>query len=208
MAEANYSSLYSGAEIDAGIEGGRKAVRYDGVQILTETQKKQVKENLGIEDPESQVFVATYGVTKSAEIEAAFQANMVVLCIQGVILAYLTTRGSAVSHTFTTHPTYHGVTKMLQIREFKCVSNAWSLEAYSGEIGKNKVQTLNENSTDVQYPSAKAVYDYVNEHGGGSAEFTDEAAIEAMIETDMLPTITDASGAILTDINETVILRY
>lgn len=207
MAEANYSSPYSGAEIDAGIEGGRKAVRYDGVQILTETQKKQVKENLGIEDPESQVFVATYGVTKSAEIEAAFQANKAVIAVQGVLLAYLNSRESATRHIFSSPALFMGSLGMLT-RVFVCSSNSWSSDAYYAESRKNKVQTLNENSTDVQYPSAKAVYDYVNEHGGGSAEFTDEAAIEAMIETDMLPTITDASGAILTDINETVILRY
>lgn len=43
---------------------------------------------------------------------------------------------------------------------------------------------------------------------GSGADFSDEAAVEALIEVDMLPTITTASGAILTDINETVILRY
>lgn len=43
---------------------------------------------------------------------------------------------------------------------------------------------------------------------GSGADFSDEAAVDALIEVDMLPTITTASGAILTDINGTVILRY
>jgi hypothetical protein len=39
--------------------------------------------------------------------------------------------------------------------------NNWYQNAYQNELSANKVTTLSESSTDTQYPSAKAVYDFV-----------------------------------------------
>ena len=41
--------------------------------------------------------------------------------------------------------------------------------------------------------------------GGG---VDDESALSALVELDMLPTVTDNTGAILTDVNNTIILKY
>lgn len=54
-----------------------------------------------------------------------------------------------------------------------------------------------------------ATVEYVDSHaGGGGGEVSDEAALAALVETDMLPAVTDSAGAVLTDASGIVPLRY
>lgn len=65
-----------------------------------------------------------------------------------------------------------------------------------------------------EYKQRYATEDYVNEEVGKLNEAiaglpkSDDEEIEMLIAADLLPATTDASGAILTDENGNVILRY
>lgn len=50
--------------------------------------------------------------------------------------------------------------------------------------------------------------EYIWEAVGGGGSVTEDEQIEMLIKTDLLPAVTTASGAILTDNNGNVILRY
>ena len=56
------------------VTGGtsKGAVRYDKQQDLTDEQKQQAKNNIGVED---EIFVAEYGVTTFAEVKEAYEAG-------------------------------------------------------------------------------------------------------------------------------------
>lgn len=51
-------------------------------------------------------------------------------------------------------------------------SNNWYQNTVQNEQSTNKVTTLSESSTDTQYPSAKAVYDAIQQSGGGGGMST------------------------------------
>lgn len=72
---------------------------------------------------ESDVFIATYGKTTSAEIEEAYQAGKAVYVKVGFTLGELKTRNSATSHFFhiLSNNTYQGI---------NCISDEWSSDSY------------------------------------------------------------------------------
>lgn len=67
------------------------------------------------------------------------------------------------------------------------------------EKRENKVTEINKSSTDEQYPSAAAVYEFLEAAAGGDI-------LQTLIDTDMLCAVTDGDGAILTDENGNILL--
>lgn len=113
------------------------------------------------------VIYAIYGETTYAEVKAAADEGKVVLCLHGGRIYELATFYSV---------TYEGVTKYyaqfwaipdsgqaryLAVEELDGESTWGHSGTYRGEGMHNKVKEITEESTDIQYPSAKAVYDLV-----------------------------------------------
>lgn len=101
------------------------------------------------------VYVAEYGVTTREQIKAAWEANKHIVCVYGNKLYNLANYGDVYDIYFAC--VYYSV-ELLMLS----VAGNWSRKTLDFEGQSNKVKTINEASTDTQYPSAKAVYDFVN----------------------------------------------
>jgi hypothetical protein len=108
-----------------------------------------------VEELADNSFYARYGVTTSAEIEAAHTAGKKLYCLKGDAICPLYERYDSNTHCF-----YRGGFYIY------CIKNAWS-ESCPYDVSTNKVTEITEKSTDEQYPSAKAVYDILNEQKSG-----------------------------------------
>ena len=74
--------------------------------------------------PTGGVFIATYGTTTNAEIEAAYQAGKLIVCLQGDIeRGYLINRTSASYHLFSNGKDY-----------FSCFNDSWNRKAIIGDV--------------------------------------------------------------------------
>lgn len=125
------------------------------------------------------VFVAVYGQSSSAEIEAAYQAGKEVILKHGYMVARLRQRLSTTSHIFATTVILNQ--SALMTYQFFCSSDQWSSSTLSGELSANKVTSIGESSTDTQYPSAKAVFEYVKNSNKG-VDFTTDATLSLSSE--------------------------
>lgn len=119
-------------------------------------------EDLARKVEEIEPFVAEYGVTTYAEVKEAYDNKRPVVVyrdnnkmeLQGLFGNdfCFSTCHSANTYQATLKPT-----------------NAWSYAIYYYERTNNRTQSITSASTSTQYPSAKAVYDYVESKGGGSS---------------------------------------
>ena len=75
------------------------------------------------------VFVATYDSTTSAQIEAAYSANKLVICKYNSRVFILTYRGSTTSHYFTNLYDSSSTNNTLSGYYIKCSSNTWSVNS-------------------------------------------------------------------------------
>ena len=100
------------------------------------------------------IFVAVYGQTTNAEIMEAYEAGNILFARQGNALFPCNAALLASSARF-------GGTVSGSLVQIYCQDNVWSRET----IGRT--QTISSESTHEQYPTAKAVYDYVSEYAGG-----------------------------------------
>lgn len=104
---------------------------------------------------ESSVFEAVYGETTYDEVVEAKNAGKFVICIKDRLTYHL----SYVSEDLAYFTTIRGnVSYATYINK---ATNKWTDALYSLEQLSNKVTSLSSASTDTQYPSAKAVYDFV-----------------------------------------------
>lgn len=126
-------------------------------QTLSEQQKAQARANIGA-NTGGGVFVATYGTTTSAEIEAAYQAGKDILVEYNGNVGRLTLRSSATAHIFSSPG--KNSQNQIQTITFVCNNNNWTTNTYGAEKASFKVTSIDASSTDLQYPSAKAVYDF------------------------------------------------
>lgn len=134
-------------------------------QTLTEEQKSVARRNIGVSEaieeaiaeipaPESSVFEAIYGETTFEEIVEAYNAKKHVLCIWNDRVYNL----SAVTSTLLNF----SCTKDSVIYIASCKNdNVWGNLQYNVEHVRNKATTISASSTEAQYPSAKAVYDFM-----------------------------------------------
>ena len=101
------------------------------------------------------VYVAEYGVTTREQIKAAWEANKHIVCVYGNKLYNLTNYGDVYDIYFAC--VYYSV-ELLMLS----VNGVWGRKTIAYEDASHKVTSLSSASTDTQYPSAKAVYDFVN----------------------------------------------
>lgn len=73
---------------------------------------------------DSDVFIATYGTTTSAEIEAAYQAGKAVLCKYSTVIFGNLFRASSFNHSF------FGFVKGGKAAILACANDAWSIKDY------------------------------------------------------------------------------
>ena len=172
QALALYNSEHSGAQIDDGVTGGLGAVRYDVAQVLAEAQKEQARKNIGIDELPSAPtepaisgqFVAIFNVTTSEEIEAAYQAGQTIAILYDNKMGYLIKRSSATDHTFAVVAPYDSDIGGIPINILSCYDNRWGRNVLEAENTANKINTITATSDGTQYPSARAVIDYVDNH--------------------------------------------
>ena len=110
---------------------------------------------------ESSVFEAVYGVTTHAEVLSAFKEGKHCLCVHNDLIYNL------VRVTETDNLLFACVNQVYAYTLTLTMGNAWFPTLYTIEKESNKVKTISESSTDTQYPSAKAVYDALQNVGGG-----------------------------------------
>lgn len=125
------------------------------------------------------IFVAVYGESSSAEIEAAYQAGKEILLRQASFVARLFSRASPTSHSFAT--TAFASANVIRTYIYQCNSDKWSYSQLGAEQAAYKVTSIGESSTDIQYPSAKAVYEYVKNSNTG-VDFTTDATLSLSSE--------------------------
>lgn len=177
--------------------------------------------NIALAD--SDVFIATYGVTSYSDILAAYNANKFIVvarvlngstdycltCYTGSAFYFRTFSNSTAtnygcyvdsssnwsvnSYTYatTSSPTFIGTpkaptatsgTNTTQIATTAFVQTAIS----SKESTSNKVTTLSASSTDTQYPSAKAVYDSLQDIDGATVNVETPEEVTNPLNTDQL----------------------
>ena len=112
---------------------------------------------------EQEVFKAEYGKTTIEEITEAYNAGKILLCDYNGYCYTLAKFNNGTAFFAATAANYN----------FRIVCNSKSTwgapEIFTLEITSNKTQVINESSTTNQYPSAKAVYDAIQQSGGGGA---------------------------------------
>lgn len=122
-------------------------------QALSEEEKAQARTNIGATAPE--VFLAVYGTTPYADIVAAYNAGKLVLCFDSSC-AYRLESVSGAQVFFSAR------TGQLSFNQIVVTSGeVWSVSWRNVETSSSRVTSLSASSTDNQYPSAKAVYDFV-----------------------------------------------
>ena len=144
-------------EFEERIEG---YATHDRVQKLSENVTELSSEVSGLSDKVDElgepIFKAIYGETTYEEIKAAYDSGKVVHCDYNSYCFVLSrlTEGSA----------FFGAMNAPNAYRFTCSSSSFwgTLSTYQLEEKANKTTTISESSTDTQYPSAKAVYDFVN----------------------------------------------
>lgn len=108
-----------------------------------------------LEEQVPSVFEAVYGVTTYDEIVAAVKAQKHVICFKNDRVYNLNNFGEGRDLNFSCAGDV--------IHLIKCTTqNKWSSNTLYYELSTYKVTSLSDKSTDTQYPSAKAVYDFVN----------------------------------------------
>lgn len=69
----------------------------------------------------------------------------------------------------------------------------------NAEVVTNKITTISADSDDEHYPTAKAVYNFVD-------VATDDELIDMLVETDAIIAVSDSDGALLADENGNILL--
>jgi len=158
---SDYTALSNKPQINSTTLSGNKSSSDLGLQdaLVSGTNIKTINSTsiLGSGDivtPDS-TFIATYGTTTCAELEAAYQANKHIFAINTTtgFMAPLNYRGS--SSAF-----YFGGLYSNSATEFVCLNDTWSSYSISLEEQSNKVTSISSSATNIQYPSALAVKNY------------------------------------------------
>lgn len=119
-----------------------------------------------LEETSKDVFEAVFGTTTHAELVAAVKAQKHVICFYNGRVYNLINFQEDMDIYFSCASS--------SIRTLLCTvaSSQWRESKYEYESPSNKVKTISEASTDTQYPSAKAVYEAIQQSGGGGGMTT------------------------------------
>lgn len=113
---------------------------------------------------DSSVFEAIYGETTYEEIIEAYNAGKYIVCLYEELAYHLSSLKNNAAW-------FGAIDGDFSFRTWCDKSNVWRKVQYNLELSSNKTRTISETSTDTQYPSAKAVYEALQNVGGGSDVF-------------------------------------
>ena len=143
---------------------------------------------------ESDVFKAVYGTTTIEEITEAYNQGKVIHCDHNSNCFILSKFSSGVAFFSALNANYSA-------RLYVRTNSSWSFDEFPLEEAKNKVKTINESSTDTQYPSAKAVYDAIEGVKEKDYELLLDVTMEEDVDTfsviDRVPNILDYKDYII-----------
>ena len=103
----------------------------------------------------SSVFEAVFGKTTYEEIVAAANEKKHIICFHKNRVYNLCNYQQGMDLLFTC------AAAAIYLVTLKVSNNSWVESQYDYEIAINKVTTINADSSNLKYPSAKAVYDFV-----------------------------------------------
>jgi len=138
------------AAIDSGISAGLIPSGTTSTNKLTNASDVAAAIAAGAE-----VFTAIYGSTTYADIMAAHNAGKIVIGKSGStngLICYIDNTSTLKAIYFSSQTDYFYMWKVNENNEWSSITREW-------ENVSRKVATLSAGSTDVQYPSAKCVYD-------------------------------------------------
>lgn len=112
------------------------------------------------------LFIAVYNETSLEEIQEAFSKKMTCVCLYvgNYYLLSEKTNNKAIFRGFNGDKEYYQLTR---------TTKQWLASSSQYESTMNKTQSISENSTSTQYPSAKAVYEALQNVGGGEGSYDD-----------------------------------
>ena len=117
-------------------------------QILKKTET-------GTEWADASVFIATYGTTTSAEIEAAYQAMKTVVCVYNGSVYYLNRRMSEKRHIFSTiFPMNISTSMSSYLGKIACISDVWESSGNLGFKPENHASTHASGGSDPITPAS------------------------------------------------------
>ena len=134
--------------------------------VVYDTEVATLREYVGsMIDSNSDVFIATYGTTTSAEIEAAYQAGKTVVCVYNGSIYYLSRRMSETRHIFSTiFPMSISASMSSYLRKIACISDVWESSGNLGFKPENHSSTHASGGSDPITPAdiGAATMDEVN----------------------------------------------
>ena len=134
--------------------------------VVHDTEVATLREYVGsMIDSNSDVFIATYGTTTSAEIEAAYQAGKTVVCVYNGSVYYLSRRMSETRHIFSTiFPMSISASVSSYLRKIACISDVWESSGNLGFKPENHSSTHASGGSDPITPAdiGAATMDEVN----------------------------------------------
>ena len=161
IATINGKSLVNGGNIViTGGEGGG----YDDTEIRAELDELSAEVSglsERVDELEQPIFEAKYGETTYDEIVAAKNEGKWVILIKDRLTYHLSYVAESLAYFATIN---NNNSYSIYINK---ATNGWVEGVKTLEETKNKTTTISESSTDTQYPSAKAVYDALQNVGGG-----------------------------------------
>ena len=102
----------------------------------------------------SDIFKAEYGVTTYEEVNEAYNQGKIIHCDYN--------GNCYVLSSFTGGQAWFVAIVTTTINMLFLGANGWNRATYYAQTTGDRVTTIDSSSTDKKYPSAKAVYDFVN----------------------------------------------
>ena len=115
--------------------------------------------------PRPEIFLATYGTTTAAEIEAAIQANKLPICFYNSRIYVYSTKALG-SQTYNNLIFVAPVNNRIYQIAVRSDNNVWSATLYDLQNTDNKTADIPTNRTSTtKYPNTKGVFDLVGKWG-------------------------------------------
>lgn len=138
---------------------------WENVDRIDEEISNLSKEIENLPSGDSSVFEAIYNTTTYDEIVEAYLANKHCVCRYGNMFLSLV----ELNYQGRDKASFSALVGDSQFVVYCYANNTWGSSFYKVEKVSNKVTSISQLSTDMQYPSAKAVYDALQQSGGGAS---------------------------------------
>ena len=142
-------------------------------QSLSDAEKLQARTNIGATAPE--VFIAIYGTTTVAEIDAAYAANKEIILFRTsggntLIYHYVGRIYGSSSYDFLTFVSHYN--DLIYYVRLKSDAGTWDAAAWQMQTVANRKSSWSATPSDTNYPSEKLVYDSIYIKGKVSQTIT------------------------------------